>query len=466
VVLAGCGATVPLVSILPVPLLPELPALLHTSLRIASWSLTAALLSAAVSTPVAGRAGDMYGKRLVLAASLGVLAVGSVLCGSADSVVVLVAGRALQGCAAGALPLSYGILRDEVAPERLVSGLAAMSTAVGAVGAAGFPLVALVASNAGWHMPFIGTGALGVAGLLLVLAVVPASPRADPGRFDGLGATTLTAGIVCLLLAATNGPGWGWTSPGTLAVAAASGVALAVWCGVELTVPDPLVDLRATFARPVVVANLAAFLVGFAMYAMSVVIPELLEAPVQSRYGAGLSLAAAGICVAPSGVAMMLLSPASVRVSARWGPAATLAAGAMTIAGAYSACALLPRGVGPIVILVSVIGTGLAFTFAAMPALVLRAVPPAQSAAAGGVNLMVRSVGAAAASAALGTVLGTMTQMIWVAGARIMLPSAAAFRIAFLVAAGAALAGAAVVAIPGQRGRPAASRRSSPSSSP
>jgi MFS family permease len=447
-VLVSCGATVPLVGILPVPLLPELPALLHTSLGTTSWCLTAALLSAAVSTPVAGRAGDLYGKRLMLAVSLGLLAAGSLLCGSADSVAVLITGRAVQGCAAGALPLSYGILRDELTPERLPSGLAAMSTAVGAVGAAGFPLAAVVAHTAGWHALFLGTGAFSVAGLILVLTVVRAAPRSDPGHFDILGAVTLTVGIGCLLLAVTIGPEWGWASVGTLAVIAVAGVAIAAWCRIELRIPDPLVDIRTALARPVLVTNVASFLVGFAMYAMSVIIPQLLEAPVRSRYGVGLSVAAAGICLAPSGVTMMLLSPASARFSARWGPAATLAAGAITISAAYGACTLLPLGVGPVLIVVSVVGAGLAFTYMAMPALILRAVPPAQSAAANGVNLLVRSVGAAVASAALGAVLGTMTETIRQADTDVTVPSAMAFRVVFLLAATAALAGAAVAAIP------------------
>jgi predicted MFS family arabinose efflux permease len=466
VVLAWCGATVPLVSILPVPLLPELPAVFHTSLPTVSWALTATLLAAAVCTPVAGRAGDLYGKRLVLVASLGALMAGSLVCGLADSVAVLVAGRALQGCAAGALPLSFGILRDEVGQDRLASALAAMSAAVGATGAAGFPLAAFVAHSAGWRVLFFLAAALGVTELVLVLAVVPVSSGSQRGRFDVSGAAALTVGLVCLLVTVTNGGGWGWETDRTLAVAGASVAGLAVWWRIEIRVSDPLVDLRTTLTRPVLAANVAAFLVGFAMYAMSVIIPELLEAPARSGYGAGMSVAATGVCLAPSGVAMMLLSPISARVSARWGPSATLAGGAAAIGGAYAAGALLFRGAGPIIAVAFVVGAGLAFTFAAMPALVLAAVPSSQSAAAGGMNILIRSVGAAAASAAFGTVLGTMTTTISVAGAGVTLPSRAAFRVAFLVAGGAALAGAAVAAVPVQRGQAAASWRSSPSSSP
>lgn len=453
-VLAWCGATVPLTSILPVPLLPQLPALLHTSLPAASWALTATLLSAAVCTPIAGSAGDQYGKRLVLAASLGALIGGSLLCGLAGSLAVLVTGRALQGCAAGALPLSYGILRDMLPAGRLAPALAAMSAAVGAIGAAGFPLAAVVARSAGWHVLFLLAAAGGVTELLLVLAVVPASGHgAGSGRFDVPGAATLAAGLGCLLLTVTDGRGWGWTSHATLAMAGTAVAGLAVWWRIEVVVSRPLVDPRIMFSRPVLTANTAALLISFAMYALSVIVPELLRVPVRS-----------GACLAASGAAMMLLAPVAARVLSRRGAGRTLAAGATAIGCGYAAAAVLPSGGGPVIAVTLVVGGSLAFTFAAMPALVLDAVPTAGSAAASGMNLLIRSVGAAVSSAVLGTVLGTMTTTVPAAGSRVTAPSGAAFRVAFCIAAGAALAGAALAARSGQRRETVAARRSSSSS--
>ena len=452
--LALCGATVPLTSILPVPLLPELPALLHTSLPAASWALTATLLSAAVCTPIAGRAGDQYGKSLILAASLGALIGGSLLCGLADSLAVLVAGRALQGCAAGALPLSYGILRDVMPAGRLAPALAAMSAAVGAIGAAGFPLVAVAARSAGWHVPFLLAAALGVTELLLVLAVVPVSrPGAESGRFDVAGAAALAAGLGCMLLTVTNGRGWGWTSDVTLATAGAAVAGLAVWWRIEVVVPCPLVDLRIMFSRTMLAANIAALLIGFAMYALSVIVPELLRVPVRS-----------GACLAASGAAMMLLAPTAAWVLSRRGAGRTLAAGATAIGCGYAAAAVLPSDGSLVVAATLVVGGSLAFTFAAMPALVLDAVPASESAAANGMNLLIRSVGATVSSAVLVTVLGTMTTTAPAAGNRVTVPSGTAFRVAFCIASGAALAGAAVAAWSGQRRDTAAARRSSLSS--
>jgi MFS family permease len=455
-VLACCGAAVPLTSVLPVPLLPELPRLLHTTLPTAAWTLTAALLAAAVCTPVAGRLGDMYGKRLVLVCSLAALLAGSVMCGLANSVPVLLAGRTLQGCAAGILPLSLGIARDLVTADRLGAALAQLGAAVGVAGAAGFPLAAAVAQFANWHVVFWMAAGIAAADLAAVLLVVPPSASTARGNFDWLGAAGLAAGLVCLLLAISQGGQWGWGSGRTVSLFAAAAAFMAAWSRLELRVTDPLVDLRTTASRAVLLANVAAFLVGFAMFAMSLILPELLQAPRASGYGSGMSLLGTGLCIAPAGLTMLLLSPASARVSARWGASTTLVIGAGVICVGYAAGALLLGGAGQVAAIAALVGTGLAFTYSAMPALILAAVPPSQSAAAGGVNLLIRSIGAAACSAMLGSLMGALTITVAGPAGPVTAPSAAALRIAFLIGCCSALGGAAVAGLCGTKNaRPA-----------
>src|SRR4030088_1072176 len=103
--LAFAGIVVAVMQTLVVPLIPKLPALLHASASNTFWVLTATLLAAATATPVLGRLGDMYGKRRMLLLSLGLLVVGSVVCGLSSSLVPIVVGRALQGFSAGVIPL-------------------------------------------------------------------------------------------------------------------------------------------------------------------------------------------------------------------------------------------------------------------------------------------------------------------------------------------------------------------------
>uniref|UniRef100_UPI00278C64B2 MFS transporter n=1 Tax=Streptomyces sp. KL118A TaxID=3045153 RepID=UPI00278C64B2 len=153
-ILAFGGIVAAITQTLVVPLIAELPDLLDTSASNASWVITATLLAAAVATPVAGRLGDMFGKRRMLLASLMPLLVGSVVCAVSSSVVPMIAGRGLQGMGMGVVPLGISLLRDIVPAERLGSAIAIMSASMGVGGALGLPLAAAIAENASWRVLF------------------------------------------------------------------------------------------------------------------------------------------------------------------------------------------------------------------------------------------------------------------------------------------------------------------------
>ena len=91
---------------------------------------------------------------------------------------------------------------------------------------------------------------------------------------------------------------------------------LLAWGWWELRTAYPIVDLRITARRAVLVPNLVSVPVGVAMFTGMVTFPQLLQAPLSSGYGLGLSLLAAGLVLAPNGVVMMLMSPVTARVSA------------------------------------------------------------------------------------------------------------------------------------------------------
>ncbi|MFD6431501.1 MFS transporter [Streptomyces venezuelae] len=443
-VLASCGTSVSLMNTLPIPMLPHLPDLLGTSATSASWVVTATLLAAAVCTPISGRLGDMYGKRRVTLCCLSLMVGGSLLCSVADSVTVLVIGRALQGCAAGILPLGLSIMRDVVPPERLGRALALMSSSVGLGGAAGFPLSALMTQHLDWHAVYWTATALSLANLLLVRLVVPASPKAPGGKFDLPGALGLTVVLTLLLLGISRGAEWGWASLTTVGAFCAAAVTACAWALHQLRCPAPLVDLRASAGRPLLTTNAASLLVGFSMFAMSMILPQLLQLPRATGYGSGLSMVGAGLCLAPAGVVMMLFSPLSARSCARWGATSTLAAGAAVIGFGYAAGVPLRGGVWGIGLVSVVIGMGLALVFAAMPVLIVASVPPDHTAAANGLNTLMRSIGMTVSSAVMTEILVNATHTATAAPGTAPVPSALGFRIAF---AAAALAAAAAVGL-------------------
>ncbi|MGW0581693.1 MFS transporter, partial [Streptomyces sp. NPDC002920] len=261
-VLAFAGIVVSLMQTLVIPILPELPRLLGASASNTAWAVTATLLAAAVATPVAGRLGDMYGKRRMLLVSLALLVTGALVCALSDSLVPMIVGRTFQGLAAAVVPLGISVMRDVLPAERLAASTALMSASLGVGSALGLPAAAFVADRFDWHLLFWTSATLGSLAAVLVTVVVPESGVRTGGRFDLVGSLGIAAGLVCLLLAVSKGGDWGWTSPATLGLLATAVLVLPAWGYYELRTDQPLVDLRTTVRRQVLFTNLASVAFG------------------------------------------------------------------------------------------------------------------------------------------------------------------------------------------------------------
>jgi MFS family permease len=436
-VLAFCGIAVSVMQTLVVPLVSELPQLLHTTSSNASWVVTATLLAGAVSTPVMGRLGDIFGKRRMLMVALTLLMVGSLTCAVTSDLVVMVVGRTIQGGAMGAIPLGISIMRDELPPQRLGSAMALMSSSLGIGAALGLPAAAFVAQHTSWHVLFYGAAGLGAISIALVLAVVPESAVRTPSRFDLLGALGLTAGLVCLLLPITKGGDWGWTSGTTLGLFGAAVVILLLWGVFELRTAEPLVDLRTTARRQVLLTNLVSIMVGFSFYGMSLILPQLLQLPEATGYGLGQSMVMAGLYCTPMGVAMMLVSPLSARINAARGPKISLIIGIIVIGATYGAGVVMMDHVWQIMVLSTGLGVGIGLAYSAMPTLIVSAVPARETGAANGLNTLMRSIGMSTSSAVVGVILAHQTTDF----GGIPLPSKDGFKISFMVACAASVVG-------------------------
>ncbi|MFI5876561.1 MFS transporter [Streptomyces sp. NPDC051445] len=435
-VLALAGIVVSLMQTLVIPIVPELPKLLHAPASDTAWAVTATLLAAAVATPVVGRLGDMVGKRRMLLTSIVLLVAGSVVCALADSLVPMIIGRALQGLSAAVVPLGISILRDTVPADKLAGATAVMSASLGVGGALGLPTAAFIADNWDWHILFWTSATLGVVSFLLVLSLVPESRNRVGGRFDLVGSLGLSAGLVSLLLAVSKGADWGWTSATTVGLGAAAVLILASWGRWELKAKQPLVDLRTTARPQVLFTNLASIALGFSMFAMSLVLPQLLQLPEQTGYGLGRSMLTVGLVLAPQGLVMMVMSAASAKVTKAKGPKVTLMIGALIVASGYGLNILLMSEVWHLILVSCVIGAGVGFTYGALPALIMGAVDPSQTGAANSLNTLMRSLGTSFASAIAGVILAQMTTDF----GGYALPSENGFKVVMAIGAGAALA--------------------------
>jgi EmrB/QacA subfamily drug resistance transporter len=425
-----------------IPAMGGLAKSFDTSAQNVSWVLTGYLVSAAILTPILGRLGDMFGKRRMLLISLALFAAGAVLAAVTGNIWILVAARVLQGAGGGIFPLCFGIISDDFPRERRPGALGLISAIAGIGAGAGLLMGGLLIDHASYRWIF-WSGAIMALLSMLGVRTLPRSGTGNPGRIDYAGAVLLGLGITAPLIALTKTAQWGWTGPRTLGLFGVGLVVLVVFGLFERRVPDPLVDI-AVLGRPaVLVTNVTTLLVGFGMFGAFVLIPQIAQTPESSGYGFGMDATGAGLLLLPACLTMLVSGPVSGRLSVRYGGRVPLAAGVL-IAAAGLAWLAADHGSRILVVCSSiVVFAGMGMGLAAMPNLIVDAVPPSMTGQATGVNALIRSLGSSVGSQVAATLLAGSVS------AAHPLPKDGAFTKAFVIGAGAAVvAGIAAAFIP------------------
>ncbi|GII63875.1 MFS transporter [Sphaerisporangium krabiense] len=407
--LCSAGMVVALQQTLVIPLLPDFPRLLDTSVQGASWLVTATLLTGAVCTPVLTRLADMVGKRRVVLVCLAAVAAGGVLGAVASSLPGAIVARAVAGAGVPLIPISVAILQEELPDGRLPARVALLSSTLAVGTAVGMPLAGVMAEALSWRAVFWFSGLAGLAMIAAVVRLVPASKGRAPGRFDVPGAVVLAAAVAALLLVITQAGAWGWTSGAVIALAAGSALATAVWITLELRVRHPLVDVRVSVRPVVLLANAGSLLIGFVMFMNLLVTSQLLQLPASTDAGLGMDSMRAGLWMTPIALSFGLFASASSPVTRRFGAQATLVAGALLLSVAYVGRIFLSDGLWQIIVASIAVSAGSAFAYAALPVVIMRAVPPWQISSANGFNNLLRSIGTSMSSAVLAAVLAAAT---------------------------------------------------------
>jgi MFS family permease len=416
-----------------IPVLGTLPAELDTSASNVSWLLTSTLLVGAVTVPIMGRLGDMFGKRLMLLVAIGALTAGSLITALSDDIVVLIIGRSIQGASAAAIPL--------LPREGVASSVALISAMLGVGGALGLPLAGFVAEHADFHALFWVTTVAGLVAFVGILTIVPEAPGRSGGRVDLVGSLLLAAALVCLLLPLSQSAVWGWDDPKVAGLLIASAVLVAVFGWSQTRISEPLVDLQALRRKPIVLTNLASILFGFALFASFIGTAAYVEAPEQSGYGFGSSLLVGGLAMLPSGLAMLLLAPLAAKLINRRGAPQTLALGAVIVAAGWLMRIVVHDTLWQVIAGATVIGIGTGIGYAAIPSLINAHTPPTEIAAANGLNTLFRSLGSSLASAIGGSILAANTVIL----GDFAVPSLDAYQDLFALCAAASILVAVVV---------------------
>lgn len=427
-----------------VPVIAQLQIEYGTSQATATWVLTAYLLSAAIATPLLGRAGDTVGRKKMLLLALVLLAVGSLGAALAPSIGWLLACRVVQGASGAVLPLSFGILRDVSRPERLSRGVSLMTS----VTALGFgiglvlagPIVDLLGIRWLFWLPMICT----IVATIGTFLVVPESPPGRAARPSALPAIALGGWLGCFLLAVSQGGEWGWTSPVVLGLFGAAVVLAGVWIVLERTATTPLIDLDMMRLRGVWTTNLIVLLSGFAMFALFGFLPQLLQTPTSTGYGIGASVSESGRYLIPWSVTSFAAGMLSSRVIRATSVRIVICTATLFMATAMVLLALFHTTPWVISCALALHGAGSGSVLAATALVVVRVVPAWQVGVASGMNANIRNVGGAVGATIMGAIV---TSHITSSG----YPAERGYTIGFFMLAGAfLLAHVATYAIPKQ----------------
>jgi EmrB/QacA subfamily drug resistance transporter len=371
---------------------------LNTTTAGAAWILTAYLLSASVVTPIAGRLGDMYGKKRTMVVVLVVLAFGTLLAALATSIGVMIVARVIQGAGGAVFPLSFAIIRDEFPPKRVPHGIALISAILGIGGGLGIVLAGPIIEHFSYHWLFWFPLVAVIIAIVGIVLFVPESPVRTRGRIDPLGAVLLGAWLVALLVPVSQGATWGWTSPRTLALFVLAAVLIPVWVRVESRSRSPLVDMQMMRLRPVWTTNLAALVLGFGMFASFVLVPEFVELPTSTGFGFGSSVTEAGLFLVPATLGMLVAGPISGRLSSTVGSRVPLILGALFSCVGFVLLTVAHGDHWEIYTAMLVMGIGIGFAFSSMANLIVESVPASQTGVATGMNTIVRTIGGAIGS--------------------------------------------------------------------
>jgi len=361
------------------------------------WVMNGYLLAIAVLVVTAGRLGDMFGRRRVFLIGMVLFAAGSVLSGAAEGPATLIAGRVVQGIgAAPMLSLSLAIVSNAFPAEEQPRALGIWA-AVSAVALAIGPLAGGLMVELDWRVIFWMNLPVSVLGIAITWWAAPESTDPEAGtKIDWSGLIALGLGLGAIVLALVQSRAWG--AGETVAVALAGLLALAAFWAIEHRVAEPIVQFSLFRNGPYLGASAAAFTLVGAYWALMFFQPQYLQ---DVR---GHTPIAAGLLILPVTAPMVLLSPLSGRLIARFGSRALMTAGmvcgtvglvVLTQIGPDSAYALLFVGY-------LVFGIALGLVYAPMSTAAMAAMPSEKVGIAAGVLAMLRVTAGAVALAATG----------------------------------------------------------------
>ncbi|WP_342244581.1 MFS transporter [Pseudomonas sp. OTU5201] len=402
-----------------------------------SWVLSSFFIVAAGSVALFARLGDIYGRRRMLMIVLAIATCGSLISAVSTDLYGVILGRTLQGVTGAVLPLCLGLMRENMEPRALSFNIGVMGGVMGVSSGLAFLVAGAIIDQFDWHAMFYFSALLAAIGFLAVWTYVPASvAQTEKEPLDVLGGVLFVPAISGLMLSLTLAKS-GWLQLKSGGLLLASLVLLALWIRHELRHSHPLINVRLFTERRILLANLVFAAIGLGPMIGASVILGLAQQPEWTGAGLGLSATAASLLKQPATFMGFFAGPVAGLLAARYGARTAMLVGSAMVLLAWLPPLVTLNSMSVLLATVIVFSFGITVLFSAASNQVVIATPANRTSEAMGLAQVCRSTTAALGSQILAMLLAS--SMVSPPGEGVPLPSADAYRLAFLFLVGCSL---------------------------
>ncbi|HZR40913.1 MAG TPA: MDR family MFS transporter [Ktedonobacteraceae bacterium] len=402
--------------------------------------IVAYLVSLAIVIPVSGWLGDRWGTKRIFLFALTLFCISSALCGFANSLVMLVVFRSLQGLAGGAMtPVGTAILYRTFPPAQRVQVSRILIIPTVIAPATGPILGGFLVDQLSWRWVFFVNVPIGIATCLFGLFFLLEHREPAAGRFDLVGFLLAGIGLALVLYALSEGPSYGWGAPSIFGSAIVGLLVLSVFVVVELRTREPMLDLRLLGDRLFRTTNLVS------LFSSAAFLGVLYVAPLFLQEGRGVTALTSGLTTFPEALGVVVSTQIVARLYPNVGPRRLIGFGMIGVAIMMALLYLTGSNTSLwfMRVLMFMIGAGMACSFTPVQAASFATISPAATGRASALFSAQRQMGSAFGVAVLSTVISVIgaTRL---SAAGTVIPNLMAYHAAFLTSSVLALVAACI----------------------